>query len=53
MAIDTLSKIAGSSQSDSARVSAAQALLDRAYGKPAQIVNANVDATLNITLVKY
>jgi hypothetical protein len=35
-ALETLRDIAQSGQSESARVSAATALLDRAYGKPPQ-----------------
>lgn len=32
------------------RVSAANAILDRAYGKPTQQVNSKVDANINVTL---
>lgn len=38
-ALNALVNIATSSESDAARVSAATALLDRAYGKPRQSVN--------------
>lgn len=37
-ALKTLEDVAKSSESDSARVSAAQAILDRGYGKPRQSV---------------
>ena len=39
MALETLSKIARSGESESARVSASSALLDRGYGKPKQTVD--------------
>lgn len=56
LAIKTLAEIATQGESDAARVSAANALLDRGYGKPAQSVDhsstdgsmspkANIDAT--------
>lgn len=38
LALDTLARVCASSESDAARVSAAQALLDRAYGKPKQAI---------------
>ncbi|MER8806042.1 hypothetical protein NKH65_03925 [Mesorhizobium australicum] len=37
-ALETLAEIASKGESDSARVSAANAILDRAYGKPPQAV---------------
>ena len=40
-ALATLAKIAKSSENDSARVSACNAILDRAYGKPPQFSTAN------------
>lgn len=40
-ALETLAKIAKSSENDSARVSACNAILDRAYGKPPQFSTAN------------
>lgn len=38
LAIETLVQVAGSGTTDAARVSAASALLDRAWGRPAQAV---------------
>jgi hypothetical protein len=38
----TLAKICAQGKSESARVAAASALLDRGYGKPAQSVDAKV-----------
>jgi hypothetical protein len=43
LALQTLSGIARSSTSDPARVSAAQALLDRGWGKAAQILAGDED----------
>lgn len=42
-AIRALAKIAEKGQSEAARVSAATALLDRAYGKPVQQIDANIN----------
>lgn len=42
-AIAALAQIAESGESESARVSAATALLDRAYGKPVQQIDANIN----------
>lgn len=41
IALETLAKIAKSSENDSARVAACNAILDRAYGKPPQFSTAN------------
>lgn len=43
MALATLAQIAASGDSESARVSAATAILDRGYGKPPQLNTSNVD----------
>lgn len=45
-ALNALVSIATSSESDAARVSAANAILDRGYGKATQPVDHNIDATL-------
>lgn len=42
-AIAALAKIAEKGESEAARVSAATALLDRAYGKPVQQIDANIN----------
>lgn len=42
-AIRALAKIAEKGESEAARVSAATALLDRAYGKPVQQIDANIN----------
>lgn len=39
LAVQTLADVAGRSESDAARVSAASAILDRGYGKPRQAVD--------------
>lgn len=38
LALQTLADVAAASESDAARVSAAQAILDRGYGKPGQYI---------------
>ncbi len=43
VAIQTLAGIAHSGTNEGARVSAAQALLDRGWGKPAQMVTGDED----------
>ena len=47
--IQTLAGIARNSTSDAARVSAAQALLDRGWGKPAQ-PHTGEDGDIRVTL---
>jgi hypothetical protein len=53
VAIAALSEIAARGTSESARVSAACAILDRTHGRPAQAVShdGHVDDTVNITRV--
>jgi hypothetical protein len=49
-AVRTLAEICKTGQSEAARVAAASAILDRAYGKPTQTVNTNVRRSLvNLT----
>ena len=54
-AIAALVSVATSSESDSARVSAATALLDRAYGKPVQAVEHSGEdgGPLVVEVIKY
>ena len=49
LGIQTLAGIARNSTSDTARVSAAQALLDRGWGKPAQ-PHTGEDGDIRVTL---
>ena len=49
LGIQTLAGIARNSTSDTARVSAAQALLDRGWGKPAQPHTGEDDKDIRIT----
>ncbi len=51
-AVRTLAGVSESSENDSARVSAAIALLDRGWGKPNQPHDAKVDGELRITIRK-
>jgi hypothetical protein len=51
-AVLTLAGVSESSENDSARVSAAIALLDRGWGKPNQPHDAKVDGELRITIRK-
>jgi len=46
IALDTLEEICKSGESESARVAAAIALLDRGYGKPTQPISGDEDAPL-------
>jgi hypothetical protein len=46
-AIATLAQVMMTSESDAARVAAANSLLDRRYGKPAQAVNLTGNITVN------
>ena len=48
--IQTLAGIARNSTSDAARVSAAQALLDRGWGKPAQPHTGEDDKDIQVTI---
>lgn len=52
MAIETLVSICRDGESDAARVSAAQAILDRAYGKPVQAVEhgGSADSPLQVVI---
>ena len=50
LGIQTLAGIARNSTSDTARVSAAQALLDRGWGKPAQPHTGEDDKDIRITV---
>ena len=43
-ALDTLVEVMQSSQSDSARIAAATAILDRGYGKPTKTTSLEVNA---------
>lgn len=45
VALGTLAKIAKAGESESARVSAANALLDRGYGRPSQAIEHQFDLT--------
>lgn len=47
-AIRALASIAAKGKSEAARVSAATALLDRAYGKPVQQIDANINDERNV-----
>jgi len=49
-AIMTLVNIMTSGESDTSRASAANALLDRGFGRPVQSVDANVSGALNLNL---
>lgn len=52
-ALETLAHIAISGESEAARVSAANALLDRGYGKPSQSLDvSNPDGTLMPQVIK-
>ena len=53
VALQALVEVATSGASESARVSAAQAILDRGYGRPSQDVNlaGSVGLTINIAAV--
>ena len=46
-ALDVLVSIARCGQSEAARVSAANSILDRGHGKPVQTVNANISHNLD------
>ena len=48
LAIRVLAEVAQKSESDAARVSAANAILDRAYGKPAQAVGGDPDNPIRV-----
>lgn len=54
LALQTLVDVAGSPKaSESARVSAAVAILDRGYGKPFQAVQLSGDANAPVQVVQY
>jgi len=50
-ALDTLAHIAQKGESESARVQASVALLDRAWGKPRQSIEADMSNELQIKFV--
>ena len=55
-ALDTLVEVMQSSQSDSARIAAATAILDRGYGRPTKTTSLEVNAPFaptEIRLVAY
>jgi len=55
-ALDTLVEVMQSSQSDSARIAAATAILDRGYGRPTKATSLEVNAPFaptEIRLVSY
>ena len=55
-ALDTLVEVMQSSQSDSARIAAATAILDRGYGRPTKTTSLEVNAPFmptKIQLVAY
>ena len=55
-ALDTLVDVMQSSQSDSARIAAANAILDRGYGRPTKTTSLEVNAPFvptKIQLVAY
>ena len=55
-ALDTLVEVMQSSQSDSARIAAATAILDRGYGRPTKTTSLEVNAPFvptRIELVAY
>jgi hypothetical protein len=45
-AVETLASIMRASESDAARVAAANAILDRGHGKPKQSIDADVKASI-------
>ena len=53
MALQTLVEIATRGEAESARVSAANAILDRGYGKPFQAVQISGDAQAPIHTVQH
>lgn len=52
-AVDTLATIMRTSQIDAARVAAADKLLDRAHGRPAQAITGANDGPLIVEIVRY
>ena len=50
MAVATLAGIARSGTSEQARVTASQALLDRGWGRPAQVHSGEDDVTLQVVI---
>jgi hypothetical protein len=53
LAVQTLVEIAQRGKSESARVAAASALLDRGFGRAPQAVRIEGDATLNVQVVRF
>ena len=52
-ALETLASIMAKSESDAARVAAANALLDRGYGKPKQSVDVDADVKAAVTEIRH
>ena len=52
-ALETLAQIALGGESEAARVSAANSLLDRAYGKPKQAVDVEANVKATVTAVEW
>jgi len=52
-AIDALIEIATKGKNESARVSAASAILDRAYGKPEQAIDMTGKQDITIQIVRF
>jgi hypothetical protein len=53
LAVQTLVEIAQNGKSESARVAAASALLDRGFGKPHQALKMEADSTLSVNIVRF
>lgn len=51
VAVEALAHVAGHGESESARVGAAEAILDRAYGRPRQVTDASVTGDLRLEVV--
>ena len=51
-ALDTLVEVMQSSQSDSARIAAATAILDRGYGRPTKTASIEVNAPFVPTIIE-
>ena len=52
-AMEELARLALNAENEGARISTIRELLDRGYGKPTQPMDAKVDASLTITLMRY
>jgi hypothetical protein len=53
LAVQTLVEIAQNGKSESARVAAATALLDRGFGKPQQAMKLEQDAVMVVNIVRF